>query len=173
LLRRRLRMVGTVSTLREGCELGGVGHRESWIARGNGLDDIASGLTLAYPVAHLFGGRDGFRSALVSNAGLVERSQEARVGVGIGVGRGCQTNCRGQCRKHEKRSHGFILVQIDAVFLSFPRTVSQTSVSSCAHFGGRAWGLCPERAAASAARPPVITVSGGGWPLRSVAISSR
>ena len=35
-----------------------------------------------------------------------------------------------------------------------------------------AW--CDERAAASAAvRSPLIAVSGGGWPLRSVAINSR
>ena len=72
-------MLGTVSTLGERCELGGAGHRESRIARRNALDDIASRLTLVYPVAHLSGGRNGFRSAVVADAGLVERSQEARL----------------------------------------------------------------------------------------------
>ena len=106
--------VGTVSTLGESCERGGVGHGESWIARGNGFDDIASGLTLVYPVTHLFGGGNGFRSALVGDAGLVERCQEACVGVGIGVCRRRQGSCGGDQRKHDKRSHGLILIQIDA-----------------------------------------------------------
>jgi hypothetical protein len=115
LLRRRLRMVGTVNALREGCELGGVGHGESWIARGNGLDDIASGLTLVYPVTHLFAGGDGFRSAVVGDAGLVKRCQKSRVGVGIGRCRHCQGRCSSHHRKRDKRSHGLILVQIDAI----------------------------------------------------------
>jgi hypothetical protein len=108
-------VLGTVSTLGERCELGGAGHRESRIARRNARDDIASRLTLVYPVAHLSGGRNGFRSAVVAEAGLVERTQEARVGAGIGVCRRCQANCGGQTRKHDKCSHGFILVQTDAV----------------------------------------------------------
>jgi hypothetical protein len=57
--------------------------------------------------------------------------------------------------------------------LSLLRPVRQTS-ASCAHLGGCVCCLCGERAAASvAARPPSIAVSGGGWPLRSVAINSR
>ena len=116
MLRSRLRRgLGTVSTLGESCERGGVGHGESWIARGNGFDDIASGLTLVYPVTHLFGGSNGFRSVVVGDAGLVERCQEARVGVGIGVCRRRQGSCGGHQRKHDKRSHGLILIQIDAL----------------------------------------------------------
>jgi hypothetical protein len=49
----------------------------------------------------------------------------------------------------------------------------QTSASSGAHSGRRVGGLCSARAAASVAAPPLMAVSGGGWPLRSVAISSR
>ena len=108
-------VINTASTLCERCELFGAGHRESWIARRNGHDDIASVLTLVYPVAHLLGGRNSFRSAVIGNAGFVERGQEARVGAGIGVYRRCQANRGGQDRKHDKRSHGFILVQIDVV----------------------------------------------------------
>src|SRR5450631_3014566 len=44
---------------------------------------------------------------------------------------------------------------------------------SGAHFGARASGLAERAAASVNARSPLIAVSGGGWPLRSVAISSR
>ena len=53
------------------------------------------------------------------------------------------------------------------------KAVRQTSASSGAHSGRRVGGLCSARAAASVAAPLLIAVSGGGWPLRSVAISSR
>src|SRR6202012_1254775 len=53
-------VIDTVSTLRERRELFCAGHRESWIARRNGHDDIASALILVYPVAHLLGGRNSF-----------------------------------------------------------------------------------------------------------------
>src|SRR3979411_431883 len=47
-------------------------------------------------------------------------------------------------------------------------------LGSGAHLGVRTSALCDERAAASvAARSPLIAVSGGGWPLLSVASSSR
>ena len=52
--------------------------------------------------------------------------------------------------------------------------MSRHSTGSGAHLGSRTSGRRAERAAASAnALSPLIAVSGGGWPLRRVAISSR
>jgi hypothetical protein len=82
----------------------------------------------------------------------------------------CAYVTRAALRKHIFELEAFAAERLGEALL---RPVRQTPVS-CAQLGGRRCGRCGERAAASvAARPPPIAVSGGGWPLRSVAISSR
>src|ERR1700733_15287934 len=121
-LRDRLpHVLRTVSARRDHGELGGAVGSKSRIARRHTLDDAGFGIALIHQCACLFGDRDGDSWVLVRDAGLVERRQKARVGprtARIGLRRRGHPEHGGEARKHDKESHGFILIQIGAIVAS-------------------------------------------------------
>ena len=73
-------------------------------------------MTLVHQFARLFADCNGASSALIGDAGLVERRQKTRIGARIiaariGLYRRGQADCGGDARKQYRHSHRFILVQ--------------------------------------------------------------
>jgi hypothetical protein len=114
-------VLGAVSARRDHDELGGAVDGKSRIARRHALDDADFGIALVHQFACLFADRDGDSWVLVRDAGLIERRQKARVGpriARIGLCRRGHPEHGGEARKHDKESHGFILVKIGALVSS-------------------------------------------------------
>jgi hypothetical protein len=79
------------------------------------------GIALVHQFARLFADRDGGSWVLVRDAGLIERRQKARVAprtARISLCRRGHPEHGGEAGKHDKESHGFILVQIGAIVSS-------------------------------------------------------
>lgn len=108
-------VLGAVSARGDHGELRGAVHREPRIARRHVVDDVDLGMALVHQLARPLADPDRGGGALIGDAGLVERGQEAhirgRIAGRIGVRRRGHTDEDDEARKHYRDAHGSIFVQ--------------------------------------------------------------
>jgi hypothetical protein len=124
-------VLGTVNVLRDLYELGSGVGRKSCILLRHALDDVGFRVTLVHQLARPLADSGGVRSALIGDAGVVERGQKIRIGARVGLRRRGQADYHGGAHKHYmQQSHCFILVQIGAIVLRRWASKSRSSSPS-------------------------------------------